>query len=130
MTIQQKIASTLIALVFVILIFHLVRNRRLGEDLALIWAGCALGMLGVIWFYSGLVFVTHLIGAVMPTTTLFLFGALFILLLCLKFSINLSQHKTQIKNLAQKLALMEAQREEQNHPKPEAAKEVHEHPAP
>jgi hypothetical protein len=130
MTIQQKIASTLIALAFVIIIFYLVRNRRLGEDFALIWAGCALGMLGVIWFYSWLVFVTYLIGAVMPTTTLFLFGVLFMLLLCLKFSINLSRHKTQIKDLTQRLALMEAQQEEQNHAKPEAAKEVHEHPAP
>lgn len=130
MTIQQKIASTLIALAFVIIIFHLVRNRRLAEDFALIWATCALVMLGVIWFYSGLVFLTHLIGAVMPTTTLFLFGVIFMLLLCLKFSINFSRHRTQIKDLAQQLALMEAQREEQDHPKPEATKEVHEHPAP
>jgi len=130
MTIQQKIASTLIALAFVVLVFHLVRNRRLGEDFALIWASCALGMLAVIWFYSGLVLVTHLIGAVMPTTTLFLFGVLLILLLCLKFSITFSRHRTQIKELARKLALMEALREEQHHPEPEAAKEVHDHPAP
>ena len=130
MTIQQKIASTLIALAFVVIVFHLVRNRRLGEDFALIWVSCALGMLAVIWFYSGLVFVTHLIGAVMPTTTLFLFGVIILLLLCLKFSIIFSRHRTQIKELAQKIALMEAQQEEHNHPEPEAAKELHEHPAP
>src|SRR4030042_2568950 len=115
MTIQQKIAPPLIALAFVVLVFHLVRNRRLGEDFALIWASCALGMLAVIWFYSGLVVVTHLIGAVMPTTTLFLFGVLFILLLCLKFSITFSRHRMQIKELTQKLSLMEALQEEQHH---------------
>jgi hypothetical protein len=130
MTIHQKIASTLVALALVVLIFNLVRKRRLREDYALIWIGCALAMMGVIWFYSGLVFVTHLIGAVMPTTTLFLFGFIFILLLCLRFSIALSRHRTQIKDLSQKLALLEAHQDEQNHPKPEAAKEVYENPAP
>jgi hypothetical protein len=112
MTIQQKIASTLIALVFVVIIFQLVRKRRLGEDYALIWAACAIGMLGVIWFYPLLVFFTHLLGAVLATTTLFLFGFVFVLLVCIKFSISLSRHNAQIKELAQKIALMEAEGEE------------------
>jgi hypothetical protein len=108
MLLHQKMASTIIALAMVSLIFCLVRKRRLREEYSLIWIGCALVMLGVVWFYPGLVFVSHLIGAVSHTTTLFLFAFIFVLLLCLHFSISLSRLTTQMKNLTQKISLMEA----------------------
>lgn len=107
MTVHQQVASTVIALIFFAIIFYLLRKRILGEVYALIWMGCALSMLGVIWFYPVLVFITYLMGAVLPTTTLFILGFIFVLLLCLKFSITLSRHKNQIKELSQRLALME-----------------------
>jgi hypothetical protein len=130
MTVHQKIASTLIALVMVGLIFYLVRKRRLREDYALIWIACALAMLGVVWFYQALVLATDLIGARTPTTTLFLFTFIFVLLLCLKFSISLSRLKTQVKELSQKLALLEAQPPDGNLQSQPTHPEVHEGPAP
>lgn len=115
MTRHQLISSTLIAIVMVTTIFYLVRQRRLREEYALIWIACALAMLGVIWFFPVLVFITNIIGAVTPTTTLFLFGFVFLLLLTLKFSISLSRQKNQIKELSQKLTLLEARLEERQH---------------
>lgn len=115
MTRHQLISSTLIAIVMVTIIFYLVRQRRLREEYALIWIACALSMLGVIWFFPVLVFITNIIGAVTPTTTLFLFGFVFLLLLTLKFSISLSRQKNQIKELSQKLTLLEARLEERQH---------------
>lgn len=117
MPLHQKIASTIIALAMVTLIFHLVRKRHLREEYSLIWIGCALVMLGVVWFFPGLVFISHLIGAISPITTLFLFAFIFIFLLCLHFSTSLSRLTTQMKNLTQKISLMEAERERQNRPK-------------
>jgi hypothetical protein len=112
MTLHQKIASTLLALGMVALIFYLLRKRLLREEYSLIWLFCALAMVGVIWFYPVVVFVTHLIGAVSPTTTLFIFAFIFVLLLCLYFSTSLSRLRTQMKDLTQKLALLEAKGEE------------------
>jgi hypothetical protein len=116
MSTHQKIASIIMALIIVALIFQLVRKRYLREEYALIWVTCACLMIGVIWFYPLLVFITHVIGAVMPTTTLFLFAFIFVLLLCLKFSITLSRQKTQIKELTQKLALLEADQNKLDRP--------------
>ncbi len=113
MTLHQKIASTLMALGMGGLIFYLLRKRYLREEYSLIWLFCALAMVGVIWFYPALVWLTHIIGAVSPTTTLFLFGLIFILLLCLQFSTSLSRLKTQIKDLSQKISLMEASMEKE-----------------
>jgi hypothetical protein len=108
MTLHQKIASTLVALGMGGLIFYLLRKRYLREEYSLVWLFCALAMMGVIWFYPVLLFLTHIIGAVSPTTTLFLFAFIFIFLLCLQFSTSLSRLKTQIKVLSQKISLMEA----------------------
>ncbi|MDP3183400.1 MAG: DUF2304 domain-containing protein [Desulfobaccales bacterium] len=113
MTTHQKIASTIVALGMMAVILYLVRKRHLREEFSLIWLFCALAMVGVVWFYPALVFVTHLIGAVLPTTTMFIFAFIFVLLLCLHFSISLSRLRTQMKDLTQKLALMEARWEEE-----------------
>ena len=113
MTVHQKIASTLVALGMVTIVLYLVRKRHLREEFSLIWLGYALAMVGVVWFYPLLVFITDLIGAVSPITTLFLFGFIFVLLMCLHLSITLSKLKTQMKDLAQKVSLMEAKQEEE-----------------
>lgn len=113
MTVHQKIASTLVALGMVIIVLYLVRKRHLREEFTLIWLGCAFAMIGAVWLYPLLVFITDLIGAVSPTTTLFLFGFIFVLLICLHLSTTLSKLKTQMKDLAQKVALMEANQQEE-----------------
>ena len=112
MTIHQKIASTIVALAMMAFILYLVRKRHLREEFSLIWLLCGLAMVGVVWFYPVLVFFTHLLGAVLPTTTMFIFAFIFVLLLCLHFSISLSRLRTQMKDLTQKLALMEARWDE------------------
>lgn len=116
MTLHQKIASTIIALAMVSLIFSLVRKRHLREEYSLIWISCALIMLGVVWFFPGLAFISYVIGAVSHITTLFLFAFIFVLLLCLHFSTSLSRLTMQMKKLTQKISLMEAERERQNRP--------------
>jgi len=118
MTVHQKIASTIVALGMMALILYLVRKRHLREEFSLIWLLCGLAMVGVVWFYPVLVFFTHLLGAVLPTTTMFIFAFIFVLLLCLHFSISLSRLRTQMKDLTQKLSLMEARREEREALKP------------
>jgi hypothetical protein len=56
-------------------------------------------------------FFTKLIGAVLPTTTLFIFSIVFLVLLSLHFAIKISILTDQVKNLAQKVSLLEAQKD-------------------
>jgi hypothetical protein len=60
----------------------------------------------VVWF-DLLVQLTALIGAVTPTTTLFIFSIIFLVFVSLHFAIKVSQLSDQLKNLAQKVSLME-----------------------
>jgi hypothetical protein len=46
---------------------------------------------------------------VAPTTTLFIFGILFLVLISLHFAIKISLLSDEVKNLAQKISLIEAQ---------------------
>jgi hypothetical protein len=66
----------------------------------------------VIW-YDALVAVTRFIGAVLPTTTLFIFGVMFLLFLNLHFSVKLSLLSEQVKNLGQELSLKRAEEQKQ-----------------
>ena len=68
-------------------------------------------MLLVLW-YDLLLFLTKLIGAVVPTTTLFIFGIVFLVILCLHFAVKISCLTGQVKNLAQEISLLRAQKDE------------------
>jgi len=51
----------------------------------------------------------------LPTTTLFIFGLLFLLFLNLHFSMKLSDLSEQIKNLGQEYAMHTMKKGEENH---------------
>jgi len=63
-------------------------------------------MIVLIFKYEWLVGLTHLIGAVLPTTTLFLGSTLFLLILSVQFSIKISRLTDQVKDLVQENALL------------------------
>ena len=107
MPIRQKIFSILMSLCILAGIIELVRRRKLKEEYSFLWLVTGILLLLLTIKYEILVKITHFIGAVLPTTTLFLFGILFLMLLCLHFSLKLSAFSTQIKNLAQKIAILE-----------------------
>ena len=66
----------------------------------------------VAW-YDLLVFITRIIGAVLPTTALFLFGVIFLMLISLHYSIKLSALTDQVRILGQQLAVLQAEINEQ-----------------
>jgi hypothetical protein len=65
----------------------------------------------VVWFPL-LRFVTVLIGAVTPINTLLLFAVLFLFAIAVHYSVIISRLTTQVKNLAQELALVSARAED------------------
>lgn len=104
---RQLIASVIIAVCLLVLIIRLVQRGHLDIAYCWLWLGIGAGTLLVVLNYEWLQRLSNLIGAVAPTTTLFLLGFLMVLLMCLQFSMVISTHRRQIKRLTQRLAVLE-----------------------
>lgn len=107
MLFKQKIFAILAALFLLVLIIELVRRRKMREEYSFLWILTGVSMLVLVIWYDLLVFISKLIGAVLPTTTLFLFGVMFLVLISIHFSVKFSKLTCQIESLAQKLAILE-----------------------
>ena len=106
MPIKQQLFSLLICLLVFAFTVNMVRKRRLREEYSVLWLCTSILMFVLVLKYDLLVNVTNLIGAGLPTTTLFLCANLFLVLIAMQFSIRISKHSDQIKNLAQENALL------------------------
>jgi len=112
MPLRQKILAISLSIGLIILIFELVRRKKLREEYSWLWmfTGVVIFILSI--WYNLLVFITHLVGAVLPASTLFFFGIFFLVLINLYFSARVSTLSNQIKELAQKHALLESRIDE------------------
>lgn len=108
---QQYFALFVCVLIFVLTI-DLVRTRRLREEYSALWMATSGIMFVLVLRYDWLVALTNLIGAAVPTTTLFFGAIVFLVLLAVQFSIKLSKISEQLKNLAQENALLRAELEQ------------------
>lgn len=117
MPIRQKIFAIMVAVVLFLFIVDLVRRKKLRIEYSYLWMLTGFIMLTLAIWYDLLVRVTQLIGAVLPTTTLFLFAILFLIIICISFSVRLSQLSDQIRILSQELSLFKNQLELQNRPR-------------
>jgi hypothetical protein len=117
---QQKIFAIVASILIMALVVELVRRRKLREEYSWLWLVTgALIILLVVW-YDFLVFITHLIGAIAPTTTLFIFGLLFLMVISLHYSIQISKLSSQVKEMAQELTLLKGQIEDAMRPPDES----------
>jgi len=110
MTITQTIFAVLTGLLIFTTIIYLVKKGMLREEYAWMWLLTGFILLVLTVWYDLVVFITRLIGAVTPTTTLFLFGILFLIFIALHFAIKISLLTGQVKNLAQKVSILEAEK--------------------
>lgn len=109
MNMQQRILAAVFAVGLLVTIVELVRRRKLKEEYSWLWIVAGVGCLVLGLSHSTLTAVTRLIGAGFTSSTLFFFGIFFVLALCLQFSVKISRLETQVKNLAQELAIRDAQ---------------------
>ncbi len=112
MTGTQHAFATVISLVTLAVIVELVRRRKLREEYALLWILTSVGMILLSSWYGLVEWLTRISGAVTPTTTLFIFGLVFLLLISVHFSTVLSRLSQQVRRLAQEVAILTAERDE------------------
>jgi len=112
MEMKPRFVALFISVVLVILIVELVRRRKLREEYSWLWLSLSLAIFVLALWPGFLDFVTNLIGAVLSTSTLFFFALVFLMLITIQFSVEISSLRTQVKNLAQQLAILQETSEE------------------
>jgi len=115
MTLIQKIFGVITSLLILAAIIYLVKKGKLREEFSWLWLLTGFMLLVLVLWYDLLLFLTKLIGAVLPTTTLFIFGIVFIILLSLHFAVKISSLTDKLKNLAQEISILKAQKKDNPH---------------
>lgn len=107
---RLQIFIIIIGLTIFIGIIELVRRRVLREEYSFIWL--LTGFTFVLLAVEGKIldWLSDIVGIAIPVNTLFFLGLIFTMVLCLYFSLRISNLTTQVKNLAQKIALLETDR--------------------
>jgi hypothetical protein len=111
MTGLQRAFAVVTSLLVFGFILELVRRRKLKEEYAWLWIVTGAGMIVLVSWYRLLEWISHLIGAVAVTTTLFIFALLFLLVISVHFSMVISRLTQQVRRLTQELAILEAERD-------------------
>lgn len=109
MTVQQKIFAVIASVAIFIFVIELLRRRKLKEEYSWLWVLTGVTMIVLVLWYDLLVFITRLIGAVTPTTTLFIFSILFLLVISIHYSVIISKLTNQVKDLAQEIAILKSE---------------------
>lgn len=107
MNLHQKIVALLLSLGLLILIIELVRRRKIREEYSFLWVLTSVVIFLLVIWEKLLLIVARTIGAVNPASAVYFCGIFFIVLISLHFSVKISSLTNQVKNLTQKLSLLE-----------------------
>jgi hypothetical protein len=107
MPIRNKVVAFVVGLWMLLLIIELVRRRKLREEYSWLWLMTGSVILLLTLWFDLLKWITHLVGAVSPSSTIFLFAFLFLVFISLHFSVVISKLTDRNKELAQRYALLE-----------------------
>jgi hypothetical protein len=104
---RVAVFASIAAAIFLLVIFELIRSRRLQERYALLWlvTGSVILLLSV--WRDALRLVSEQIGIAYPPSALFIVGFLFILVVLLHYSTVISELAERNVRLAQDIALVE-----------------------
>lgn len=106
MSVHQQIFALIVSALVFIVVVDLVRRRRLREEYSVLWLATSVVMFILVLKYEWLVVLTSLIGAGLPTTTLFIGAIIFLMLVAVQFCIKISRLTVQVKDLCQDNALL------------------------
>jgi hypothetical protein len=108
MTPRVERFAIIMCVLLILFVLDMVRRRKLREKYSLIWLFAVAGMTVLVVWEDLLLYLTSLIGAVNASSTLFLFGILFALMILLHLSNKVSDFSTEIRILAKEVAMLNA----------------------
>ncbi|MDO8736010.1 MAG: DUF2304 domain-containing protein [Thermoleophilia bacterium] len=103
----MQIFSLIVSILLALVIFQLIRKKKLKEQYSLLWFLTVIVML-VLALWEGLLYrISSLLGIAVPSNALFMLAILFMFVMSLHYSILVSRLTDQTKMLAQQLALLD-----------------------
>jgi len=114
MPLRQKTLAILLSVGLIILIFELVRRRKLREEYSWLWMLTGVVVFVLAIWHNLLLSISRLLGIALPASTIFLLGVFFLILINLYFSVKISTLASQVKELTQKQAILESHINEQH----------------
>ncbi|HEY7693190.1 MAG TPA: DUF2304 domain-containing protein [Gaiellaceae bacterium] len=110
-----SIAATIASIVLLLVVFELIRSRRLREQYALLWLATGVVLVVLSAWRGGLNTIAGWLGVRgYPPAVLFAVGLLFVILVLLHYSTVISRLADQNTILAQRLAMLEAKLRERD----------------
>ncbi len=106
-----RIIAILICIFLVAYVFELVRRRHLSEEYSMGWLVAGSLMLILSISEGLLVWISNLVGATLFTSTLFFFGLVFLVTICLHFSIRISSLTNQVRTLTQHMGILHSEKQ-------------------
>lgn len=105
MPFRQKLLALIVSVFIIVIILELVRKRKLREEYSWLWilTGFSLMIFGL--WHDLLIGLAKIMGIVAPTSALFFFGLIFLIIINIHFSVKISKMKTEIKILTQHIAI-------------------------
>ena len=104
---RVAVVASLAVLLFIVVIFELIRRRRLQERYALLWLLTAFVLLVFSVWRDALRLVAEQVGIAYPPSALFVIASFFILVVLLHYSTVISELSERSVTLAQQLAIVE-----------------------
>lgn len=101
-----RLITIAICIFVVVYVFELVRRRHLNEEYSMGWLITGVLMLIMASWIDLLVIISDIVGSETVTSTLFFLGLLFLVVICLHFSIRISNLTNQVRKLSQSLAIL------------------------
>lgn len=111
-TIRIQILAILGSVCLIIFILNLVRKKRLREEFSILWLMTAFIFLFISIFRPILDKFSYFLGIGYPPAALFLILILGLMMVCIHFSVAISELKETNKKLLQELGLLRAELEE------------------
>ena len=112
---RVSIVATIASLLLLLVVFELIRSRRLRERYALLWLATGVVLLVLSAWRDGLNTIARWVGVTgYPPAVLFAVGLLFVVLVLLHYSTVISRLADQNTILAQRLAILEAKLRERS----------------
>lgn len=104
---RQQVVAITGAVAIVLIVFELVRRRKLREEFSWVWILTAIGIVVLALNQSLLTTISGWVGAASSVSTLFFGAIIFLIALSVQFSVRLSRLTHRQRTLAQRLALLE-----------------------
>jgi hypothetical protein len=111
MSLQGRILIFMLGVALLALVINLVRTQRLHAGFGVVWLGATMNLMVLVAFPSLLDLITKAMGAIFPASALSLLAFVFIFVVLIFISVQLSRLSTRQVEMAQYLAMREVDEE-------------------